>query len=1081
MAESRRCALLVALTALLLSACGGEDALDPPSIFSFTAEPLRLEEGQTTTLRWSAQNAERVTITSTQGVELQNTETLEGELQSPPLLRSTAYVLTAQRGELRAFSTVFISVRVVAQPMILSFTADPIEILESETATLTWQTQDAVRVDIATSDGLSIVDDAELNGSFAVSPRANTTYVLRAMGEDDSEAATAEVRVTVVDARPMIRSFTAEPESLVQGQPGVLRWAVDSADFLRITSADQTVYEGPDRSGNAEITPLMTTAYTLTATNAFGASTATVTVTVAAPGDAAIVRFDASPNPTEENGTTTLSWQLQNATMVRVLEDGMQIFTSSAAVPMGQLEVSPPAPITVYTLQALNPASTSSAALTVYTQAPPQIVSFDVTPPSFSGASNVQVSWDVQSFNRLELLANGQIAPGFTVLTSSTTALNDAGSLTLNISETTRFSLIAISAGGLEMQERFSVNGSAESEPNDGFMQAQTLPGDGSDAAGAITPVGDEDWYAVVVPAAGNVRAETLPVGGCGTNVELTLFAPDGSTALVSAMDAGNCALLDPSVEAAARNLNAGTYYVRVRAGPGTTSYVLSVTAGGPSCGNNILEGTEACDDGNLVPEDGCNATCDLEGVPEDEAGGNDVPAGAGVPRTSVDQTYFGRIDPLGDVDVFGIDIPQGFHLEASLTVDSLGTCPADPRAILTLIAPDGITELATNSDGGPQGNCGRIGIDTTPEAFSMNAGLYFLRVEELGADALINTYFLNIQIVSPGCGNALVEPGETCDDGNTADNDGCDSDCMFELSPLVIQPPGGTVNANLQTPGSSSVVRVNLTQNGQSITATAADIGLTSCDQVDTGLTLMTLTFDTLGSSANGGPTGAAGDCASLTPQSQPFAADLPAGSYHLQVRNEGNTTGAVQVGITITDPACGNGIREATVGEQCDDGNTVPGDGCSDTCTLEGGSITEVEPNDSQATATPTGLVGPGLFTVVGANNPSGDDDVYSLVVPPGAALRLSARTYSMAGVPTSCDIALTDTRIFLEIPGAEATAPNTGELVFNDDIDNANNIWCSGFSGALLNPGTYYVRVQGWNDTQLTQYLMDLTLSP
>ena len=32
-----------------------------------------------------------------------------------------------------------------------------------------------------------------------------------------------------------------------------------------------------------------------------------------------------------------------------------------------------------------------------------------------------------------------------------------------------------------------------------------------------------------------------------------------------------------------------------------------------------------------------------------------------------------------------------------------------------------------------------------------------------------------------PVCGNRMVEHGEECDDGNTKDNDGCDSACKYE------------------------------------------------------------------------------------------------------------------------------------------------------------------------------------------------------------------------------------------------------------------------------------------------------------
>jgi cysteine-rich repeat protein len=35
--------------------------------------------------------------------------------------------------------------------------------------------------------------------------------------------------------------------------------------------------------------------------------------------------------------------------------------------------------------------------------------------------------------------------------------------------------------------------------------------------------------------------------------------------------------------------------------------------------------------------------------------------------------------------------------------------------------------------------------------------------------------------LAAPVCGNAMVEMGEECDDGNTRDNDGCSSQCRYE------------------------------------------------------------------------------------------------------------------------------------------------------------------------------------------------------------------------------------------------------------------------------------------------------------
>ena len=64
--------------------------------------------------------------------------------------------------------------------------------------------------------------------------------------------------------------------------------------------------------------------------------------------------------------------------------------------------------------------------------------------------------------------------------------------------------------------------------------------------------------------------------------------------------------------------LTAGTYFVRFGSFnatiPGTLSLVYNLNVQN-ICGNNILEPTEDCDDGNLTNGDGCSATCTFENV----------------------------------------------------------------------------------------------------------------------------------------------------------------------------------------------------------------------------------------------------------------------------------------------------------------------------------------------------------------------------------------------------------------------------------------------------------------------------------
>ena len=62
-------------------------------------------------------------------------------------------------------------------------------------------------------------------------------------------------------------------------------------------------------------------------------------------------------------------------------------------------------------------------------------------------------------------------------------------------------------------------------------------------------------------------------------------------------------------------DLAPGTYYVRVAASSAgwTPTFPYRLTLDLDVCGNGRVSEAEACDDGNLVAEDGCSPTCTLE------------------------------------------------------------------------------------------------------------------------------------------------------------------------------------------------------------------------------------------------------------------------------------------------------------------------------------------------------------------------------------------------------------------------------------------------------------------------------------
>lgn len=128
-------------------------------------------------------------------------------------------------------------------------------------------------------------------------------------------------------------------------------------------------------------------------------------------------------------------------------------------------------------------------------------------------------------------------------------------------------------------------------------------------------------------------------------------------------------------------------------------------------------------------------------------------------------------------------------------------------------------------------------------------------------------------------CGNGLLEPGEVCDDGNTADDDGCSGDCAdvdldYDCSKI-----------------GEECVRVVICGDGVLQGEEACDDGNTKEDD------------------------GCAADCSAVE-------------DGYVCVR-----PGAA----CVTRPECGNGTRER--GEECDDGNATAKDGCDDLCQLEAG----------------------------------------------------------------------------------------------------------------------------------------------
>jgi hypothetical protein len=316
-------------------------------IVRFSANPEQITLGGTSTLEWSVENAEQITIAPVVG-----SVRPAGSTGVSPR-ETTEYVLTARgaSGESRATVTVRVVPPGPTDPRIIRFEATPTNIAPGESSTLSWTTEGASEVRIS---GLGTVD---ANGSRAVTPAQTTTYVLTARGSDGREVS-APLIVTVGGSRlPRIIRFAGSPTEVGPGEAVSLCWQVENATGASLSPGS---ISSTDFSNCTTVNPQDTTTYTLAATNANGRVTAVVVISVAP--QVKILTFTVNPQVSKTAGAAvTLSWTTQNATSVVVTGNGVP----SGSPPVNGSMVVSPAADTTYTLIAYGKRSQVSAVLLV--------------------------------------------------------------------------------------------------------------------------------------------------------------------------------------------------------------------------------------------------------------------------------------------------------------------------------------------------------------------------------------------------------------------------------------------------------------------------------------------------------------------------------------------------------------------------------------------------------------------------------------------------------------------------------------------------------------------------------------------
>ena len=314
--------------------------------------------------------------------------------------------------------------------VIQFFIANPSQITAGQSSTLSWSVTGATSVSI-NGAGTNL----PLSGSLPVSPAKTTTYTLTATSSSGTSTANTTVTVGgVTSSQPSLTVCYAQPATIMAGETATLHYQSQNASAVTISGIGAV-----GLSGTYAVTPTQTTNYTITATGANGSGTASCNVAVTVtPGTAPrIVRFSASPLTISAGQSSTLTWQVDNATTVNISQIGNNVGLS------GSKSVSP-STTTTYTLTATNAVGSVTGQATVTVSAGP--------PSSGQGPVVVIAGGNTITtiFRQLTINASGSYSPsGNNPLTYQWTSVNGTASI-VNPNSPTPSVILGNIAGGLD-------------------------------------------------------------------------------------------------------------------------------------------------------------------------------------------------------------------------------------------------------------------------------------------------------------------------------------------------------------------------------------------------------------------------------------------------------------------------------------------------------------------------------------------------------------------------------------------------------------------------------------------------------
>ncbi|WP_240808214.1 DVUA0089 family protein [Polyangium spumosum] len=443
-------------------------------------------------------------------------------------------------------------------------------------------------------------------------------------------------------------------------------------------------------------------------------------------------------------------------------------------------------------------------------------------------------------------------------------------------------------------------------------------------------------------------------------------------------------------------------------------------------CGDGLISGAEACDDGNTAAGDGCDASC------AEEAGF----MCAGEPSACTTTCGDGIVAGMETCDDGNTTAGDGC---SDVCGAELGyTCTGAPSACATTCG-DGIQAGAEACDDGNTESLDGCSATCVVDAFT--------EAEPNNDAGAANGPFSPAVLVA-----GSISPGSDAD--------------WYEITvPATVDLHVETFDAQGPTTCLNIDTLVTLyAADGTTVIASNEDDGTNACSRLDaaTSPAVRHLPAGTYHVKVE-----ESGNDKSIPAYTLVVSYDALCG--------DGVVSGAEEcdggAGCSATcdrDPVCGDGFIDAP--ETCDDGNTMDGDTCSSTC--ETSILMETEPNDVAAQASGA-FAPPALYQ--GAISPAADVDFYAIQL--DQTSDLVVESFDVNG-PGSC----VGVDTLLRLYGTDGTTMllerDLGGLGACGKIDATKP---GDAAAAHLPAGTYYVSVEDFlRNDEIPGYRLQVTLA-